>query len=309
MPRKVSREEFILRAKRIHVDPCYDYSNIVFNNMREKVKIRCYRHGHFKMSPISHTIQKQKCPECAKELKSKNMRLTRNDFIEEANTINNYQYNYSLVEYVDMKTPVSIVCSKHGTFKQTPSNHIYRKSQCPKCLGRNTTTKDFINKAKRVHGEKFSYDLVDYVNSTTKVKIVCSKHGVFKQTPAAHINGRCGCPKCNQSKGEAMIEKILVENNIEFSTQYKFQDCKRIFPLRFDFFISSLNTIIEYDGEQHFKYIPRIHKTLSKYESMKKNDQIKNEYCKRKGINMIRISHIDIENISNIIYNNVINTL
>lgn len=309
MPKKLSREEFICRAKSIHVDPCYDYSEVVFENMRKKVQILCHKHGKFKMSPICHTVQKQKCPKCANELKSKNMKLTRDCFIDKANKIHNCQYEYDLVEYIDMKTPVLIRCPEHGAFVQTPSNHIHRKSRCPKCLGRNTTTKDFINKAKHIHGEKFSYDLVDYVNSTTKVKIVCLKHGVFKQTPAAHVNGRCGCPKCNQSKGEALIETILVKFSVPFVSQFKFHDCRRVLPLRFDFFIKKLNTLIEYDGEHHFVFIPRIHKKFSKYKAMKENDHIKTKYCREKGINLIRISYKELNNIPSIIEERVLSFL
>ena len=72
---------------------------------------------------------------------------------------------------------------------------------CPLCAPdkisktKTLTKEDFIERAKRVHGEKYNYELVDYVNSQTKVKIICPIHGLFEQIPNNHLKG-CGCPKC-----------------------------------------------------------------------------------------------------------------
>lgn len=54
---------------------------------------------------------------------------------------------------------------------------------------------EFINKARQLHGMKYDYTEVEYVNSRTKVKIICPKHGVFEQLPSSHLQGN-GCPKC-----------------------------------------------------------------------------------------------------------------
>jgi hypothetical protein len=55
-------------------------------------------------------------------------------------------------------------------------------------------TLEFINKAKKVHNDKYDYSLVEYVNARTKVKIIDAHHGVFEQTPTDHLNGK-GCPR------------------------------------------------------------------------------------------------------------------
>ena len=54
---------------------------------------------------------------------------------------------------------------------------------------------DFFEKTKKVHGDKYDYSKVEYVNTNTKVCIICPIHGEFLQTPHNHIRG-CGCPKC-----------------------------------------------------------------------------------------------------------------
>lgn len=58
------------------------------------------------------------------------------------------------------------------------------------------TTEEFIEEAKRIYGEQYDYSRSEYVNDSTKVCIICPKHGEFWQTPYSHLQG-CGCPKCS----------------------------------------------------------------------------------------------------------------
>ena len=120
-------------------------------------------------------------------------------FIEKARKVHGDKYDYSLVDYKNNSIKVKIICSKHGVFEQTPGSHLQNHG-CPKCVGgkekRNTIVKDFIKKAKLVHGDKYDYSLVKYKNSKTKVKIICPIHGEFEQTPNSHINNKQGCKKC-----------------------------------------------------------------------------------------------------------------
>ena len=96
------------------------------------------------------------------------------------------------------------------------------------------TTKKFIEKAKKIHGDIYDYSLVNYVNCNTKVKIICPKHGIFMQTPLHHLSGE-GCPNCKASSGERKIYKLLTDNKLKFKTEkciyYK---CKK---MRVDFVV------------------------------------------------------------------------
>lgn len=116
------------------------------------------------------------------------------------------------VDYVNDKTKVTIICPIHGRFEIRPNAFVRSKYGCPKCgsmnggieRGRNSrkSLDEFVNGAKVVHGDKYDYSKVDYVNNSTKVCIMCPRHGEFWQTPLNHLNGY-GCPKCgNESKGE-----------------------------------------------------------------------------------------------------------
>ena len=98
-----------------------------------------------------------------------------------------------------------------------------------------------------------------------------------------------------------VIEKFLIKNNINYTTQKKFDDCVNKSRLSFDFWIEDMNTLIEYDGEQHFKPIGVIG-GIKKLEYTQLCDKIKNEYCKNNNIRLIRISYKDFNKIDSILH-------
>ena len=61
------------------------------------------------------------------------------------------------------------------------------------------TTEEFIQKAKAVHGDKYDYSKVEYVNYRTRLLIICPKHGEFWQRPDIHLQGK-GCTKCGRER-------------------------------------------------------------------------------------------------------------
>ena len=233
---------------------------------------------------------------------------TTEEFIQKAKKVHGDNYNYSLVEYKSIHDKVQIICKEHGVFEQSPSNHL-RGSHCPRCAGggRIFTADEFLSEAKEVHGNKYDYTLVEYRGTHTKVKIICPIHGMFLQKPNSHTSGRCGCPKCKSSKGEIAIREYLQNKHINFIEQKRFNDCKNKIALPFDFWLPEHNTLIEFDGAQHFiphtfggdKDIKTKQKTL---ERVQYHDSIKTNYCKAKGIHLIRIPYTQL-NIIDIILN------
>ena len=134
---------------------------------------------------------------------------TKEEFIKEATEKHKGKYDYSKVEYVNNKTKVCIICSnpEHGEFWQSPSVHL-RSGGCPKCgqIVRNDSKRlsllEFIKKSRKVHGDKYDYSKVEYVNAHTKVCIICPEHGEFWQKLNDHTNGQ-GCPTCaHEANGE-----------------------------------------------------------------------------------------------------------
>ena len=129
------------------------------------------------------------------------MRKTTDQFIIDAKKVHGEIYNYSLVNYINNHTKVTIICSEHGLFYKSPHKHIGGQG-CPKCSLKklsksySKTTEDFINDAKKVHGDKYDYSLVNYINNNTKINIICGEHGVFSQLPTNHLSNK-GCLKCS----------------------------------------------------------------------------------------------------------------
>ena len=70
---------------------------------------------------------------------------------------------------------------------------------------------EFINKAKKIHGDKYDYSKVNYFNDYTKVCIICPEHGEFWQTPYKHINNKQGCSQCNREKNNEMYVSTLFD--------------------------------------------------------------------------------------------------
>ena len=149
------------------------------------------------------------------------MRLSKEEFIVKAREVHGEKYDYSKVEYYGITKPVTIICPIHGEFKQEPRYHLQGQG-CKKCYGNcRCTTEEFIEKARIVHGSKYDYSKVEYVNNRTKVCIICPEHGEFWQTPDSHINQRQGCPICRRIKAKASIRKVQGLTDEEFIAKAK----------------------------------------------------------------------------------------
>jgi hypothetical protein len=200
--------KFIEQSKLIHTNK-YDYSLVVYKSTKTKVKIICPIHGEFEQSPEKHISRKQGCPKC-----SKTHKLTKEGFINKSNLIHNNKYDYSLVEYNSANKDVVIICPDHGKFQQRASVHMLG-SGCPKCVGKNKTNEEIINKFISVNGDKYDYSLIDNINISKPLKIICKKHGVFEQSYTVHKKGH-GCPKCvgRHKTNEQFINEVkLIHNN------------------------------------------------------------------------------------------------
>lgn len=199
---RVNNENYILKLKNIHGNK-YDYSNVNFINNNHKIIILCPKHGEFQLLPNKH-INGRGCPRCTKEIKYSKLTKTTEMFIDDANAIHNNRYDYLLTNYVNSRTKININCLKHGEFSVLPNHHL-RGSGCPKCdaeLKRKKYSKGvdyFIKKSKEVHGDRYDYSLVEYINIRTKVKLICPIHGIFEQYPYIHLRGS-GCKECSYDK-------------------------------------------------------------------------------------------------------------
>ena len=115
-------------------------------------------------------------------------------FIAKARKVHGLKYDYSKVEYVNSQTKVCIIYNG-VEYWQTPNGHL-SGSCCENTSFKRLTTEQFIAKARKVHGLKYEYSKVKYINNRTKVDIVCPEHGEFSQTPDKHLSG-ANCRSCS----------------------------------------------------------------------------------------------------------------
>jgi len=187
---KLSKDNFIEKACAKFGD-IYDYSLAQYVTSKIPVTIICHTHGKFNQTPSLH-LRGQGCIECINHRK----RITTSEFIHRSTMVHGTVYDYTATKYHNSRTKVDIICKQHGLFKQRSHDHLNGQG-CPSCAVQSqTSTKDqFIDQAHLIHATKYSYDSVVYINSYSTVNIECHAHGMFKQTPSAHLQG-CGCPTC-----------------------------------------------------------------------------------------------------------------
>lgn len=348
----------------------FDYSKTNYTNAHNKICIICPDHGEFWQTPMNHIKSDYGCPICAKihealkrkdttesfikkclekygnkydyskvsyinsstpviiikdnkeysitpnqfltcgiSDKRKRQRTTcTEDFIKSAKIVHGDKYNYSKVKYINAKTPVTIICPKHGEFQQKPYRHLDGHG-CTEC-GHLTTitytqsnTKDFILKSNIIHNNRYNYNKTEYLNNHTKVIVTCPKHGDFLVTPQNHLRGR-GCPKCKESYGEIKVSKYLDNLHIKYNSQYEIQllsKGKLTNKAILDFYLefNNMNYAIEFHGIQHYQWTP-IFQTEEEFQLQLRRDEEVRKYCKINNIVLIEIKYDDdVEKILN----------
>lgn len=249
-------------------------------------------------------------------------KTTTEEFIKKSKVIHGNKYDYSKSEYISSKEKICIICPDHGEFWQLPGNHL-SGTRCPKCAKKSRqdiisdTKEDFIRKSILKHGDRYDYSMVEYINSRTKVKIICPIHGEFEQLPSDHIRGY-NCQKCQKyhgfnmiSKSEQFIKNWLIKNKILFKHQFELitdQVARNSCFIIIDFFVKYNNNqfFIEYDGQQHFEYVPYFHKGgIIDFEKQQRRDQILNNFCElhKDKVTLIRFNYKQTDDeISEILY-------
>jgi hypothetical protein len=278
MSKKKNIDDYI-REVSIKHNFYYDYSLVCYKNAHTKIKIICPSHGIFEQTPINH--KRYGCKKCGKLLSDM-------EILNRFKKIHGDKYDYTNFKYNGMYGKSHINCPKHGNFEQTNLNHLSGKG-CPKCATNyKKDTNEIIKKLNLLHNNKYDYSLSKFKRTKDIISIICPKHKKFEQTLNNHLSGH-GCPLCDESKGEKIIEKYLIENNIIYERQKTFEHCKDKNKLPFDFYLINYNMCIEYDGEQHFYKVSN----WSSLDYTKKHDSIKNEFCISNKIKLCRISYLE----------------
>jgi hypothetical protein len=211
--------------------------------------------------------------------------MTRLEFLEKARKVHGYKYKYpSLEDKITLKNKIEIILDD-DLFTQNVSKHLMGK--CPEKKINKRSTKDFILEAINVWGEKYDYSLVEYNGSLNDVKIILDGFE-YVQRASSHLSGIA--PEFRKLKEHLDIERLdsFGEKDIEeFLLKYKipYQKNKRFGCLKYQFYLTEMRTIIEFQSQLHFNL-----------ENIIKWDDRKNDYCEDNYINLIRIKY-DQENI------------
>lgn len=297
----LTNQQFKDRANKIHNNK-YDYSKVDYTGAINKIIINCSNHGDFNQLPSLH-LQGQGCPKCNIPSRPKS---TTKDFINKAKKIHKNKYKYDKVEYMHSRKNVTIICPKHGDFLQTPNSHL-SGSICPLCWKekKKSNTEEFIEKALKKHGNKFTYEKTQYKKSNEKVIITCLKHGDFHQKPNDHLNG-AGCPSCRESKGERRIADILDKYGIEYKREFKLPMQNERFE--YDFYLPVHNVLIEFHGQQHYNVIDYFG-GQARLEYTQACDEKKRQIAKHFRIPLLEISYellkLSEEDFENMIFYNI----
>ena len=277
----MAKYDFVKKANEIHKDK-YDYSKVDYINKKTKVCIICPEHGEFWQTPEKHIDRAQGCPKCSGRGK------TTEDIIEDFRKIHGDKYDYSKVDYKKWNIKVCIICPEHGEFYMRPNHHL-KGIGCPKCSDKyHMSTDEYIEKANRIHSYKYDYSETVYINNKSNVYIICPKHGGFWQNAKHHLKGS-GCPLCCQSHLERDTEKFLVEKEIKYEREKRFEWLGR---QRLDFYLPEYNSAIECQGIQHFKPVSFGGNLDANelFKQIRRNDERKKLLCLQNGIKLFYVN-------------------
>ena len=276
-----------------------DKSKYTFISYRDwlHVSVQCKKCGYIRTTS-SDNIYRYGCPKCGHKNTADCERLTKEEFIERAKKVHNDKYDYSKSNYINNHTKMIITCPEHGDFLQAPNHHL-RGEGCPRCAHpyKFYTTEDFIKLSKKVHGDKYDYSKVNYINMKTPVTIICPKHGEFKQLPYVHTLLKCRCPKCSESHGERFVSSVLDKLQILYNREIAIKNPYHDRNFRVDFFIEINNQlyIIEYNGEQHYRPVEKFGGKLQ-YDKQIERDNDLRKYCNENNIHLLEIKYDRKEN-------------
>lgn len=214
---KLTWEQVLNDFTRVHGDK-FDYSNVDYVNNTTKIEVRCKKHDFiFHPTPKNHRRGTQ-CKKCGRESQIEKASKGKDKFIEEGIEIFGDKDDYSLVDYVNTKTKVDIICSIHGKFEVQPDAYI-RGLGCEECRRKKTKSTDkdmFLEEVYKIYGDKNDYSNTVVGDSRGKIDVVCKEHGEFIVYMSAHFSGQ-GCPKCAMTN----YSLIRTKTTDEFINQAK----------------------------------------------------------------------------------------
>lgn len=313
--KRKSTEDFISELRDIYGD-VYDYSLVKYVNGKTMVSLRCKKHDHiFSRLPLN-LLKGFGCPLCNKEQGktwkntveknySEEKRSSRWDtarFIEESISVfGEGVFDYSLCNYVNNKTPVTLIQVSTGKrFSTYPYEHLrhrpYQDTE-DKSYYQGTTDQQKIHYIVKCISSEVDHEVyvpMQHIESCGRFKCICPIHGDFYTSLQRIHNGKC-CPECDVKKesiGERNVRRYLQSKNIAFVQEYTVRDIKYFSSfVRVDFYIPGSNIFIEFQGEQHYNIMVKQIRHGKTWREQKKRDNHLRKYAKDKNIKLIEVPY------------------
>ena len=268
----------ICRLKKLDL-PIEDYKH-----KNTKILFKCREHGIvYQQTPHSHYISLG-CPLCISNIRSSVQKKTSYDYLEECKKGG---YDLPIEKYKGYSTKIKHKCKLGHIYMQTPHDHL-SGCGCSICNGTpKKTTNQYYNECKE-HGLDLPID--SYVNTNTKIRHRCNKcNFIYYQTPNNHLYGY-GCPICRESRGEKFIRNYLDTKHIKYETQKTFKDLKDKSYLSYDFYLSTQNILIEYQGIQHYK-VSDYFGGKEQFKIQQLHDKMKKDYAKKHHYRLLELHY------------------
>lgn len=261
-------------------------------NAKTKIMHHCLIHDvYWKIAPDS-ALNGSGCPKCHVERFAQTKTHTTEQYISALSVVNSNIV--VLGEYIDAKTPILHKCLIHDVEWMAMPTNMYKGQGCPQC-GNDKIREKLLKTHEQYVSELYIVNpnivvVGQYIDGLTPILHECLMDGnQWLASPANTLSG-CGCPQCNESKGERRIRLWLDRHCINYIYQKIFNDCKDKRPLPFDFYLPDYNVCIEFDGRQHYEPVDYFGGKES-FEYTIKHDETKTNYCKQNNIRLLRIRY------------------
>jgi len=279
--------EFIKNCENKH-PKAFNYSKVKFINKDTNIILICNTcNNEILIRPkviLKRKISLTSCEDCL----SNNKLLLIKDKIKDNWIIND------LSSYNKKLDSIDAYC-KECNFKIHYKINDILDTGCMNCYDNNKRGQSnklnneiILERYKKVWNNKYDYSKTNYINQITPITIICKKHGEFSIYPRYHEKGS-GCPKCYPTT-ELYLLDFLKNYYPTIIPQFKLDSCKNKIHLPFDYCIPEIKTIIELDGEQHFKPVAN---WKSNYEQLER-DIYKMNKAHQEGYKIIRITQMDV---------------
>lgn len=308
LPHKFKNNPFVIENIKLYLkqikSPLKLLSN-EYHNCKHKMLFSCIKHpDKIQEKSLDDIIQQNgKCKFCSNELIGERCRISTDIIIHRCNELN--------LEYVgrfikNQETHVKFICNHHISKGVQEISWYHLKTAaigCPYCTGRYKSTEDFISEMESINPD---IEIIgEYKGSEEPITVKCRICGHIWSPIGRSLKNKEGCPACTMSRGERRIKKYLDTNSIEYTYQKTFDNCRHVCKLPFDFYLNDFETLIEYDGEQHFypvDFSGSGHEWAEKkFQEILQRDQVKTEFCADNNIKLIRIPYFEYENIEDIL--------